>query len=217
MRSCHHSVFPAGLILALLPRLRDTSVVRHPGSLPPGTLVLECRHRPAGMASLRSSASADGTVAATASSLKNMDSVLYAFREFAQTRDRPNLITRMRPHKAQSGRRSALGEFRTRIWRSAARLARPDQRPQNSVAALTISPYARANAEGDQLVILDIASGRIYRSNVTGMLVWRAFEANHSLEAIAEEVSSRCGIPPAQVVYFVRRLRDLGLVVQSAR
>jgi hypothetical protein len=104
----------------------------------------------------------------------------------------------------------------TRIWRRPVSM-RQTSREQISQSALRISPSVRAGTDGGSLIVLDIRSGRLFRSNQTGSLIWLGLAANQPLEAIAIELSTEYGLTPVEVLQsvaeYVRQLLDLGLLL----
>ena len=148
-----------------------------------------------------------------------MDNVFYPYLEFARISGRSTLVPIMRPQQFQFNYGGPLAEWSARIWRSALRLTGPRRSVENRLARLSISPHARANTGEDHLVVLDTASGRVFKSNRNGALVWRALAANRSWESIAGEFSAQYGVPLGEAskttLDFVRQLWKLGLV--SAR
>ena len=53
----------------------------------------------------------------------------------------------------------------------------------------SVSPEATASAHDDGIVILHTGKGRVFSSNKTGALIWRALEQRRSVEGIAEDIS----------------------------
>ena len=55
----------------------------------------------------------------------------------------------------------------------------------------SVNPEATASAHDDGIVILETGKGRVFSSNKTGALIWRAIEQRQSLDAIVEEISAQ--------------------------
>lgn len=103
----------------------------------------------------------------------------------------------------------------SRLWPSAVREHRYSG--SGSLAAVRISPHSRASAREEILVVLDVASGRLFRAGQIGSWIWRGLAASQPLEALAADISLRTGAPVEEarlvVAQFVGRLCDLGLAV----
>jgi len=77
------------------------------------------------------------------------------------------------------------------------------------------SPTARFVAIDREAVVLD-GSGRVYRLNPTGAILWACFDGTGSLAEIAQDVSDELGMPYSQVldevVDLARQLGAAGLL-----
>ena len=61
---------------------------------------------------------------------------------------------------------------------------------QISNFSFCVNPEATASAHDDGIVILHTGKGRVFSSNKTGALIWRAIEQRRSLDRIVEEISA---------------------------
>ena len=59
---------------------------------------------------------------------------------------------------------------------------------QTNNVAFIVNPEAKASFHDDGMVILHAGNGCLYKSNITGALIWRGIELKLSLEAIAGEI-----------------------------
>lgn len=57
--------------------------------------------------------------------------------------------------------------------------------------SFAVSPAATASTHEDGIVILHTGKGRVFSSNQTGALIWRAIEQRRSLDGIVEEISAQ--------------------------
>ena len=62
---------------------------------------------------------------------------------------------------------------------------------------IRLNPGAAVSIHDDGIVILHVASGRIFTSNQTGARVWQYLEQQLPLQAIAAEISREYGIDQA--------------------
>ena len=118
----------------------------------------------------------------------------------------------------------ANGGILRRLWRTlrGRQVKRKAGRGEWDIrSAVRISPHSRASVRDDILVVLDIASGRLFRAGGAGSEIWRGLAASMPLETVAAEISARTGAPlddaSLAVTQFVARLRDLGLAVAAGR
>lgn len=65
---------------------------------------------------------------------------------------------------------------------------------QISSLSFSVSPEATASTHDDGIVILHTGKGRVFSSNKTGALIWRAIERRRSLAGIVEEISAESQI-----------------------
>ena len=75
----------------------------------------------------------------------------------------------------------------------------------------------RMSAHGEGLVLLDIASGRIFVCNDTGARIWRGLANGCSALGISEEISRDYGVQKEIVQHdtdaFLHELDQLGFLV----
>lgn len=62
---------------------------------------------------------------------------------------------------------------------------------------IEISSEASASVHEDGIVILDARRGRLFRSNLAGMFIWRCLEQHQSFEAIADRIHTEFQIARA--------------------
>ena len=83
-----------------------------------------------------------------------------------------------------------------------------------------IAPIVRASAHEDGLAILNIATGKVFLSNRTGLQIWQGLVSGLSVDAIVEEISRECDVAWELVrrhtFSFLFELARRGLVIRKA-
>ena len=80
----------------------------------------------------------------------------------------------------------------------------------------SVSAEAASSAHDDGIVILHTGKGRVFSSNKTGTVIWRAIEQGRSLDGIVEEISSKFQIAAttarAHTLNFLASLEQQALI-----
>ena len=76
--------------------------------------------------------------------------------------------------------------------------------------------HVRSSITDDGVVLLDIASGRIFSSNAIGARIWRGLEGGEAVDAIVDRIAAETGAERAVVdrdaARFIEALEARGLV-----
>jgi hypothetical protein len=121
--------------------------------------------------------------------------------------------------RAEAGGIAAGAGLLGRLRRWTAAWKAPRREDGGRPMRFTISPETRTDAREDSLVVLDIASGRLFASNRTGSLIWRALACDRGVESIASELGALFNLSSLEamrsVLAFLEQLRQLGLVSEA--
>jgi hypothetical protein len=103
-----------------------------------------------------------------------------------------------------------------RVFRKSRPVTESDFDPQH----LAIAPDVRAAVHEDGLAILNIATGKVFLSNQTGLRIWQGLVSGLSADAIAESISRECDVAwelvRRQTSSFLSELERRGLVIRKA-
>jgi hypothetical protein len=103
-----------------------------------------------------------------------------------------------------------------RLFRKPRQLTEADFDSQN----VTIAPDVRASAHEDGVAILNIATGKVFLSNRTGLQIWQGLVSGLSADAIVEEISRECDVAWELVrrhtFAFLFELERRGLIIRKA-
>ena len=87
---------------------------------------------------------------------------------------------------------------------------------ESSISNFCVSPEASASAHDGGIVILHTGKGRVFSSNNTGTVIWRAIEQGRSLDGIVEEITSKFQIAAttarAHTLKFLAALEQQALI-----
>ena len=82
--------------------------------------------------------------------------------------------------------------------------------------AMKPTEHVRSSITDDGVVLLDIASGRIFSANVIGARIWRGLEGGEAVDAIVDRIAADTGAERAIVdrdaARFIEALEARGLV-----
>ena len=85
--------------------------------------------------------------------------------------------------------------------------------------SFSVSPDAAASAHADGIVILHAGKGRVFSSNKTGALIWRALEQQRSIDRIVAEISDEFQVagPTARrhAIDFLTALEQQALITRE--
>lgn len=83
-----------------------------------------------------------------------------------------------------------------------------------------IRERVRSTAREDGGVLLDLEQGKYFSLNGVGAEIWRKLQAGAALSDIEDHLQATYAAPPERIrqdlVRFVRRLQEMGVVVVSA-
>lgn len=100
------------------------------------------------------------------------------------------------------------------------RKSRPVTESDFNSKSMAIAPDVRASAHEDGLAILNIATGKVFLSNRTGLQVWEGLVSGLSADAITDKISRECDVAVDLVrrhtFAFLFELERRGLIVRKA-
>lgn len=79
------------------------------------------------------------------------------------------------------------------------------------------SPDTFTEMNNDELMLLEINTNEMYRSNEMGAIIWKLLDGHHSIEEIIEEIMRLCthvtrDVVKEDVILFIEDLLAKGLI-----
>ncbi len=87
------------------------------------------------------------------------------------------------------------------------------------MSKLQLSPDALARDVGDEIVLMDLGSGKYFRLNPVGAAIWRSIGTGADPERMGEYVSRQFCVDittaSTDVAHFLAEMKSMGLLLES--